>query len=67
MSIVFSTILKKVLSQKGYYPVFGARPLKRATQKYIQDPLSRKILEGEFTEGDQINVIVDKKSKKISL
>jgi len=63
MSIVLSDKVKEVLSQKGYDPVFGARPLKRAIQKYIQDPLSRKILEGIFSEGDQIDVMVDEKSE----
>ena len=63
MSIVLSEEVKEVLAQKGYDPVFGARPLKRALQKYIQDPLSLKILEGEFSEGDQIDVYVDKNSQ----
>ncbi|MBT3923927.1 MAG: AAA domain-containing protein, partial [Nitrospina sp.] len=62
MSIVLSDKIKEVLSQKGYDPVFGARPLKRALQKYIQDPLSLKILEGEFSEGDRIEVQVDENS-----
>ncbi|MBC8285888.1 MAG: ATP-dependent chaperone ClpB [Nitrospinae bacterium] len=63
MSIVLSDKVKELLSQKGYDPVFGARPLKRALQKYIQDPLSRKILEGEFSEGDRIDVQVDGNSE----
>src|SRR5262249_54814971 len=45
---------KAFLAKHGYDPVYGARPLKRAIQKYIQDPLSLKILEGEFREGDSI-------------
>jgi len=44
------------LADKGYDPVFGARPLKRAIQKYIQDPLSIKLLEESFNEGDEIRV-----------
>ncbi|TFG00135.1 MAG: ATP-dependent chaperone ClpB [Promethearchaeota archaeon] len=47
---------KKVLADKGFDPEFGARPLKRAIQKYIQNPLSLKILEGKFLEGDIIKV-----------
>ncbi|MZH03349.1 MAG: hypothetical protein F3745_08150, partial [Nitrospinae bacterium] len=47
---------KEVLAEKGYDPVFGARPLKRAVQKYLQDPLSLKILNEDFTEGDEIYV-----------
>jgi ATP-dependent Clp protease ATP-binding subunit ClpC len=45
------------LANEGYDPQFGARPLQRALQKYIESPLSVKILQGEFDEGD--TVIVD--------
>jgi len=40
----------------GYDPVYGARPLKRAVQKYILDPLSMEILEGKVREGQRIKV-----------
>ncbi|HEY3448844.1 MAG TPA: ATP-dependent chaperone ClpB [Myxococcales bacterium] len=45
---------KAFLAERGYDPVYGARPLKRAIQKYIQDPLAMKILGGEFSPGDVI-------------
>lgn len=44
------------LSNEGYDPTYGARPLRRAIQKLIEDPLSEKILEGKFKVGDSINV-----------
>ena len=44
------------LADIGYDPAFGARPLRRAIQKEIQDPLAIRILEGEFREGDRITV-----------
>lgn len=44
------------LSEKGYDPVYGARPLKRSIQKYLLDPLSMAVLEGEYGEGDVIKV-----------
>ena len=47
---------RKFLAEKGYDPVYGARPLKRAIQKYLQDPLALKVLSGEFAPGDTINV-----------
>ena len=47
---------KELLSKLGYDPVYGARPLKRALQKNIQDHLALKILQGEFKEGDKIIV-----------
>jgi ATP-dependent Clp protease ATP-binding subunit ClpB len=45
---------KQFLVDTGYDPAFGARPLKRAIQRYIEDPLALEILEGRFTEGDRI-------------
>ena len=47
---------KEVLAKEGFDPVYGARPLKRAIQRFIQDPLALKVLEGEFSEGDGIEV-----------
>jgi ATP-dependent Clp protease ATP-binding subunit ClpC len=48
----------KFLIDKGYDEKFGARPLRRAIQKYIEDPLSEKILGAEFARGDEIEVDV---------
>ncbi|MFH1369074.1 MAG: ATP-dependent chaperone ClpB [Elusimicrobiota bacterium] len=45
---------RNLLAREGYDPVYGARPLKRAIQKLILDPLSEKIISGEFKEGDSI-------------
>ena len=47
------------LAEEGYDPDFGARPLKRALQKYVESPLSVSLLSGEFTSGDTIIVEVD--------
>ena len=44
------------LAEAGYDPTFGARPLKRAIQRELQDPLALKILSGDFKEGDKIKV-----------
>jgi len=52
---------KQILADKGYDPVYGARPLKRVIQQDIQNPLALKILEGEFKEGDHIIVDADGK------
>ncbi|MGE5686790.1 MAG: hypothetical protein ACM34D_04735, partial [Gemmatimonadota bacterium] len=46
------------LVEKGYDESYGARPLKRAIQRYIEDPLSERILVGEFGRGDEIEVAV---------
>jgi ATP-dependent Clp protease ATP-binding subunit ClpB len=44
------------LGRVGYDPVYGARPLKRAVQKYLQDPLADKILAGEIPDGSVVRV-----------
>lgn len=46
---------KDILGREGFDPQFGARPLKRAVQELILDPLSVRLLEGEFKSGDMIN------------
>jgi ATP-dependent Clp protease ATP-binding subunit ClpC len=47
---------KAWLVQKGYDPMYGARPLRRAIQKYVENPISTKILQGEFKEGDTVAI-----------
>jgi ATP-dependent Clp protease ATP-binding subunit ClpC len=47
---------KAWLVQKGYDPVYGARPLRRAIQRYVENPISNKILQGEFKERDTIAI-----------
>ncbi|NLG63793.1 MAG: AAA domain-containing protein, partial [Candidatus Cloacimonetes bacterium] len=47
------------IASEGYDPAFGARPLKRAIQRLVQNPLAVRLLEGEFSEGDTLVVDVD--------
>jgi len=47
---------KAWLAHRGYDPVYGARPLRRAIQKHVENPVSIKILQGEFKEGDTIAI-----------
>jgi ATP-dependent Clp protease ATP-binding subunit ClpB len=56
MALEITDRAKALLADKGYDPVYGARPLKRTIQRLIQDPLAVKILEGEFKEGDRIKI-----------
>jgi ATP-dependent Clp protease ATP-binding subunit ClpB len=53
---------RKTLAERGYDPVFGARPLKRAIQRMIENPLAVEILGGKFREGD--HVIVDTRDRE---
>ncbi|MEW6622083.1 MAG: ATP-dependent chaperone ClpB [Bacillota bacterium] len=54
---------KSLLAEKGYDPVYGARPLKRLIQKLVENPLSMAILEGKYKQGDTIMVGVDDKGE----
>ncbi len=56
MELLLSEAAKEYLADKGYDPVYGARPLKRAIQRELQDPLAMEMLEGHFGEGDTIRV-----------
>jgi ATP-dependent Clp protease ATP-binding subunit ClpB len=56
MTLEVTPAAKHVLATEGYDPAFGARPLKRAIQRLIQDPLAMMVLEGRFADGDQIVV-----------
>jgi ATP-dependent Clp protease ATP-binding subunit ClpC len=55
------------LASRGYDEKFGARPLKRAIQRYLEDPLSEKILLSEFSSGDEIEVDVDPGGETLSI
>jgi ATP-dependent Clp protease ATP-binding subunit ClpC len=50
----------------GYSEKFGARPIRRAIQKYLEDPLSEKILLAEFSAGDEIHVSVAEDKESLS-
>jgi len=58
LTISVSESVKELIASKGFDPVFGARPVKRTIQRLIEDPLSTKILNGEFDEGDTIKADV---------
>ncbi|CAD7771230.1 ATP-dependent Clp protease ATP-binding subunit ClpX [Candidatus Methanoperedenaceae archaeon GB37] len=56
LTLSLTDAAKEFLARAGYDPNYGARPLKRAIQHHILDPLSLKIIRGEFSEGDRIQV-----------
>jgi len=65
ISIELTDAAKDLLFTEGYDPNFGARPLKRAIQKLIQDPLALKILDGEILHGDHVVADADKRTGKL--
>ncbi|MFZ1971380.1 MAG: ATP-dependent chaperone ClpB [Candidatus Acidiferrales bacterium] len=56
---------KALLFREGYDPAYGARPMKRAIQRLIQDPLALKILDGEVKPGDKLRVDADTKTDEM--
>lgn len=65
LSITLSDKAKEIILKEGFDPALGARPLKRALQRLIMDPLALKILDGEYIEGDKVLVDVDKNNEII--
>src|SRR2546428_7784720 len=57
---------RELLFRKGYDPQFGARPLKRAIQRLIQDPLAMTILDGKILSGDRVTVDADMKKEEMT-
>jgi len=58
---------KDFIAEKGYDSNFGARPLKRAIQKHLEDPIAEEILKGELAEGDTMEVDYDKEKEEIRI
>jgi ATP-dependent Clp protease ATP-binding subunit ClpA len=57
---------RKWLAKEGYDAAFGARPLRRAIQKYVESPLSVELLGGKYKDGATVLVDVDEKNNKIN-
>jgi ATP-dependent Clp protease ATP-binding subunit ClpC len=58
---------KDFIAEKGYDSNYGARPLKRAIQKYLEDPLAEEIIKSKLSEGDSIEVGFDKEKSEITI
>ena len=58
MELLLSSEVLKFLIDKGYDPTYGARPLKRTIQKYIENVLAEEILSGKFQEGDKVKAVL---------
>jgi ATP-dependent Clp protease ATP-binding subunit ClpC len=64
IEVVLTDAARSWLSEQGFDPAFGARPLKRALQKYVESPLSVRLLGGEFSGGSTVVVDVDESDNK---
>ena len=58
---------KDFIVEKGYDPNFGARPLKRAIQKYMEDPMAEEILKNNVSEGDELLVDLNSETQEITV
>jgi len=65
ITIELTKAAREYLADKGYDPAFGARPLKRAIQKFVEDPLAEEILRGSFASGAKVIVKFSKKSDSL--
>ncbi|MEL6691419.1 MAG: ATP-dependent chaperone ClpB [Pseudomonadota bacterium] len=66
MSVELTEAARHWLAERGYDPVYGARPLKRVIQKELQDPLARLLLEGRIHDGETIKVDAEAQSLTIN-
>jgi ATP-dependent Clp protease ATP-binding subunit ClpB len=63
LAIELTPAAKQLLAETGWDPAYGARPLKRALQRLVENPLAMRLLEGEYGEGD--TVLVDARDREI--
>ncbi len=65
MTLEVTPSARQLLAERGYDPVFGARPLKRVIQRLLQNPIASAMLEGRFSEGDTI--LVDRSGDELTI
>jgi ATP-dependent Clp protease ATP-binding subunit ClpB len=66
LSLEITPAAKQLIVAEGYDPVYGARPLKRAIQRLVQNPLALAVLEGEYVEGDRVRVDRSKDGSRLT-
>ncbi len=66
ITIELSPEAKEFLADKGYDPAFGARPLRRAVMKYVEDPLAEEILRGKFQPGTKVRALLDAEKQELT-
>ncbi|MBL4666399.1 MAG: ATP-dependent chaperone ClpB [Sneathiella sp.] len=59
ITVELDVVASNWIAERGYDPIYGARPLKRIIQRYLQNPMANMILEGSISDGDTINVSAD--------
>ena len=67
LSVIGLIFSKDFIVEKGYDVQYGARPLKRAIQKYLEDPMAEEIIQSNISEGDSIEIDYDTEKKEITV
>ena len=65
MKVELTKQAQEFLADRGWDPAFGARPLRRAMQKHLEDPIAEELLRGKYVEGSRIRVGVNKKKEEL--
>ncbi|MEE9288950.1 MAG: ATP-dependent Clp protease ATP-binding subunit [Bacteroidota bacterium] len=65
ISLELTKSAKEFLGEKGFDPMLGARPLKRAIQRFVEDPLAEEILRGKFGDGSRVKIAFNKKANEL--
>jgi ATP-dependent Clp protease ATP-binding subunit ClpC len=65
INITLDTSAVEFLMKEGYDPAYGARPMRRAVEKNIEDPLAEHLLRGDIREGDVVKVSFDAENKRL--
>jgi ATP-dependent Clp protease ATP-binding subunit ClpB len=66
MRLTFDDGALRLIAEAGYDPVYGARPLRRAIQRLVENPLAEKLLAGAFAPGDHITVGLAEDGERLS-
>ena len=66
-NITLTKTAKEFLAEHGFDPDFGARPLQRALQKFLEEPLAEEVLKGHLAEGDTIKINHTKNAEQLSI
>ena len=66
IELIIDNKAKKFIIEKGFDVVFGARPLKRTIQRFLENPLAEELLAGEYKDGSRIQITWEKKKDELS-
>ena len=66
IEIVLDEPAHEFVIEKGYDPTYGARPMRRAVERYLEDPLAEELLKGNVKAGDLVEVTVERREARLS-